>query len=841
MAVNSNEWLAFGELLKMFRTRKHITQLQLAEALSVHRHSIGRWEQGDGLPAHKALVLELARYLHLDDVEMRQLLEASFTAPVPPVVIPYPRNPLFTGREELLESIHQRLSAGHVAGLNQSFALVGLAGMGKTYLALEYAYRYGLEYSAVLWIDAEQTETILASFTTIANVLHLPQRQDPEQQQVATAVGRWLAVHSEWLLIWDNLEDMQPLRQYVPATHQGSILITTRRQTLGAVAQGSELRPLQAEEGVLFLLRRARLLNEAPSTLEQLAQSAPGELAAARELVTKMDGLPLALDQAGAYVEETPCRLTDYLELFQTKQAALLRRRGETSSDHPASVVATWSLAFEKVEQASRAAADLLRMCAFLHPDAIAEEIFLARTTAQDEMREPIVSDMFAWHEAIRAVSAYSLLKRNVQEQTLSMHRLVQAVLREEMSREEQKQWQERVILRLKALFPEAKPEAWPQCARLLPHVLACMRAIPEQAGSMELADVLRKSADYLSARAQYREAEPLYQRALHIQEQQSELESLLAASTLFGLAKLYRAQGRYELADAPGQRALHIREQTLGADHLDVASSLNELATLAYEQGKYDQAETLYQRAWRIRKKTWGARHQEVARSLHNLAMLYCMQGKYDQAESLAQQALDIWEQTREPEHLDVAYVLTNLAEISLAQGKYAQAKPLYWRALGIWEHHLGAGHPYIAYPLDGLADIFCEQEDYQQAEQLYERALHVREQALGDEHPKAALSLQKLANLRQKQERIEEAESLYQRSLAILEQGYGQHHPETAKTLASLARFYAARGNHEQARALLQRAYPLLEELLGREHPETLKAGSDFGNLPVANRVAR
>src|SRR5262249_14918562 len=150
-------------------------------------------------------------------------------------------------------------------------------------------------------------------------------------------------------------EDFALLQRFWPATRQGAILITTRRQALGTLAQGMELSSLTLEEGLLLLLRRAQMAcTQAPTEEEEdLCGLMPAEYQAAEQLVTEMGGLPLALDQAGAYIEETSCSLVNYLELFQTRQVQLLKRRGEAASDHPASVVATWSLSFEKVEQAN--------------------------------------------------------------------------------------------------------------------------------------------------------------------------------------------------------------------------------------------------------------------------------------------------------------------------------------------------------------------------------------------------------------------------------------------------------------------------------------------------------
>src|SRR5579883_3344191 len=129
-----------GTLLKRFRIRRHLTQQKLAAAIGVHRTTIVRWEGGSVLPESKALVLELAKHLYLDDEETRHLLEASLTALDPYWSVPLPRNPFFTGREEVLEVLYRQLGVDQPVALIRASALHGLGGVGKTQIALEYAY-----------------------------------------------------------------------------------------------------------------------------------------------------------------------------------------------------------------------------------------------------------------------------------------------------------------------------------------------------------------------------------------------------------------------------------------------------------------------------------------------------------------------------------------------------------------------------------------------------------------------------------------------------------------------------------------------------------------------------
>ena len=415
---------SFGELLKTFRKRKQLTQKQLAQQLGVHANTISSWELGTYLPATRGLVLEMARHLALDEQEARQLLEASLTALSPHWQVPFQRNALFTGREEILETLHTRLHAEQVVARTQSYALHGLGGIGKTQIALEYTYQHALEYSAIFWIEAETIEHVMSSMLRIAELLQLPERQEADQQRIVAAVQRWLNTHSQWLLIWDNVEDLELLHHLLPPARQGAALVTTRHQALGTLARGMDLAPMGREEGMLFVLRRAKVLGpEATSAwMHQFAMSMPTEYAAAEKLVAAMGGLPLALDQAGAYIEETGCSVSAYLQHYEQQRARLLERRGALAGDHPHSVTATFLLVSKRIEREQSAAADLLHVCALLYAEAIPEELFVAGAAYLGPELASLATDPCQLDQVIAVLRSLSLVQRQPETRTLSMH-----------------------------------------------------------------------------------------------------------------------------------------------------------------------------------------------------------------------------------------------------------------------------------------------------------------------------------------------------------------------------------------------------------------------------------
>ncbi len=573
-----------------------------------------------------------------------------FPGTLPPLWnVPYPRNPYFTGREDILQQLSDALRAGKTAAITQPQAISGLGGIGKTQCAVEYAYRYHNDYQAVLWARAETSELLISDFVVIAGLLNLPQKDAQDQNEAIEAVKGWLRGHRDWLLILDNADDLAMVSTFVPPAVAGHLLLTTRAQAMGRVAHRIELEQMEPEEGALFLLRRAGMLNER----DLLEQASEAERNKARDISQAMDGLPLALDQAGAYLEETSCGLAAYLDLFQQRGATLLARRGGLVDDHPEPVATTWSLSFEKVEQESIAAAELLCLCAFLAPDAIAEEIISEGASELGPVLQPVAADPYELNAAIEAVQKFSLVKRDSEMKTLSIHRLVQAVIKEGMDQHTQQQWAERAMRAVRTALPAVEHRTWSAWERVVVHAQACAQLLEHYGIQVpEAAALLQQTGWYLIKRARYGEAEPLLEQAYAMSAQAQGPEHLDTARDALTLASLYQDQGKYEQAEPLYQRALAIYEQQLGELHPDTASSLNNLALLYREQGKYEQAEPLYQRALAIKEQQLGELHPNTANSLNNLALLYQAQGKYEQAEPLLERALAIYTRAFGPQH---------------------------------------------------------------------------------------------------------------------------------------------------------------------------------------------
>src|SRR6266487_3449040 len=296
-------------LLRQAREEQNLRQFQVAEEVGVDERTYRRWENEGSLPQPYAQQ-KLLRFFGKTTPEQLGFGERTRlpVSPSPhlsvdrpgvpgslPAIwnVPYPQNPLFTGREEVLTQLAITLHAGQATALSQPQALSGLGGIGKTQLALEYAYRHRQDYQVVLWAQAETRENLTSSYLSIAALLHLPQKDAPESARVIAAVKGWLQAQKDCLLILDNADDLALAREFLPPCVSGHVLLTTRAQATGRFARRLQVEILPTELGALFLLHRAGRL-----ALDAALEQAPApERDRARLLCEELGGLPLALDQ----------------------------------------------------------------------------------------------------------------------------------------------------------------------------------------------------------------------------------------------------------------------------------------------------------------------------------------------------------------------------------------------------------------------------------------------------------------------------------------------------------------------------------------------------------------
>lgn len=815
----------FADLLGLYRIRAGLKQQELANKIGVHRNTIVKWENRTSQPDSRSQVLRLADELFLAKEERKVFVHATGFPierwPTEIWSVPRLRDMFFTGREEVFQSLRQLLLPGKV-----TVAISGLGGIGKTQTALEYVYRFHQHYEAILWLQADSWETLASGCIKLSDELGLPRQN--ETDKIIAGVQHWLSKHQNWLLVLDDVENLQEiLPQFIPSRYQGSVLITTRADNVEPLAKTHKLLLMSEQDGILFLLRRTNCIHRA-AELEKASSEQQNE---AKVIWQLLNGLPLALDQAGAFIVETKCSFSDYLKAYDEQRAELLQLRGKRVTGHEASVVTTFSLAFQRIKTLSPVAADILRVCSFLHNEAIPEELF---EIGAQYLGPYLTTNKVNWNLALGVLLDYSLVQRNTDTKNLTLHRLVQTVLIDNLSEKERREWTERVIAAVTAAFPPVEYATWNQIERYLPHALACLKLIEQKSSTrFEVAHLLYRVVQYLYSCARYTQAEALCQLAVDVCEVQFGPEHPSTARHLNNLAALYLAQGKYEQAESLFVRALSIVEHHLSPQHPDIAASCNNLANVYQAQGKYKQAEIFYTRTLAALNQQLEPSPFDITNCFTNLAHLYREQGKIEQAEPLFVHALTITERHLGPEHPAMATCLNNLALIYHEQGKYERAELLFMRSLDLRERLLGPEHPDTSESLGNLAILYQDQGKYEQAEPLAVRALTIVKQQLGSEHPSTAKCLNNLGELYQLQGKYETAEPLLLHSLAIVEKQLSLDHPDKISYLHNLGRLYQKQGKYILAKPLLQRALAGMERLWGPEHPKVLAARNNLEGL--------
>ncbi|MBP7443982.1 MAG: tetratricopeptide repeat protein [Zoogloea sp.] len=721
---------------------------------------------------------------------------------------------LFKGRDVLFEDL--ALYLGPVpqgqAQPTKVVALTGMGGVGKTRLALEYAWRQADACPVRLLVGADSADALSRNLAALCSetILDLPEQAETDEGKQNDAVLRWLNQHVGWLLILDNIDTEAAavaVEALLPRLSGGHVLMTSRLPNWSAGIKAVPVDLLSPDASVEFLLSR---------TSGRRRQQADDPLVAAR-LTEELGCLALGLEQAGAYIAQRRSTFGQYLAQWQCHRDEVLSWFDERLMQYPRSIAITWQTSFDQLGSPARR---LLQHLAWFAPEPIPETLLDIPSLGQSGL----VADL---HGAMVELDAFSLVMRATDAPFFEVHRLVQEVTRSDLRQGDEHSVLVEALRWVNAAFvgDPVDVHSWTVLEPLVLHA----RAVAVHADLAGITDptahLMNQVSLLLLEKAAYAEAEPLLRRALAIGEASFGTEKPEFAIHLNNLAQLLKATNRLDEAEPLMRRALKIDEARLGSGHREVAVDLNNLAQLLKDRNELAEAELLMRRALVIARvideaASFGTGHPPVISGyLSNLAVLLFETRRTGEAESLMREALELDEAHFGPEHPLVANRLSNLASILHASHRLDEAGPLMHRALAIFKEKLGASHHRVAILLNNLADLLMDTNQLTDAEPLMREALVIVEETFGSSHPRVAIQLNNLGALLKKTNRWIEAESLLRRALIISVKSSGIDHPSTRT---------------------VHRNYIELLEALGRtddeiEHELTALIPGDSGNCPT------
>jgi tetratricopeptide (TPR) repeat protein len=511
---------------------------------------------------------------------------------------------------------------------NHRVAISGLGGVGKTQLALEYVHAHKDNYRGVYWISGVNQATLLSGFQQIAKKTGCVRAMNLNANPSDTAkdVLGWLNEQENWLLVIDNLDDATVVEGYLPERSPGKHTLLTMRNpnAVEIPAEGLRVGVLDPDEAVELLIVRSTLGSVYYSSLKAKAEAA--------QIVKELGFLPLAIEQASAYIREVSKDIFKFLPRYKDNMEKHHSRIPRGNWPYVETVATTWRLSFERVKENNIKASKLLQLLAFLNPDGTLREFIEAGKDGLDIELQVVISDEEMFDEAISELERFSLITCRQHEtgQLITMHRLVQLVIKNEMTDAQLSSLRGSAITLCDSAFPQWfvwKAALLGICRRYQDQVVTTLSEIPAM-NSEVLAHVLQRVGSFLDADGKYQQASEIRLKAFNVSIllYQSDLLQEQHPDTLRAMANLaatYGNQGRWDEAVVLEERVLEASKVAPGEQHPDTLTAMANLAVTYWNQGRWDEAVVLQERVLEARKVALGEQHPDTLTAVANLAFM--------------------------------------------------------------------------------------------------------------------------------------------------------------------------------------------------------------------------
>ncbi|NUP49949.1 MAG: tetratricopeptide repeat protein [Catenulispora sp.] len=731
------------------------------------------------------------------------------------------RNASFTGRDRILERLRDRLLHDSAAGSAPPQALHGLGGVGKTQLALEYAHRFKGDYDLVWWLPADQPELIPTELAKLARPLELGLRADSGIAETAAAVLEALRRGEpvrRWLLVYDNADEPGAVRPHLPEGRHGHVLITSRNP-----AWTQEAAPVEVE-----VFTRAE-------SVEHLRRRVPGlAVEDADALGAALGDLPLAVEQAAAWLTETGTPVAEYLVELERQASVVLALN--QPGDYPVPVATTWTISFEALRERSPAAVRLLQLCSFLAPEPVSmallrsDEMIQALIPYDDALR-----DRMMLGRVVREVGRFALARVDAAAGSIQVHRLVQSVIRARMSAEEQERACHEVHRVLVGARPRAgdtdDPENWPRYDQIWMHLGPSRARLCGEGATLQLlidrVRYLWKRGELGAALAFAEELAEVWEKRTHAPETDPDLLSLR-----FQTANVLWSMGRFEQARQINAEVLRAQAATLGDDHRHTLMTAGGLAAALRGLGRFDEALALDEQTYARFAENFGVDFPQTLSSANNLAVSYRLVGEFGKAADIDREVFARRREVLGPGHPYTLSSAASLARDMTDAGRFREAVELLRTTLDTYREVLGDDYVETLRTAKSLAVALRKCGHLNEAQRLTTATYERYVERFGERHPDTrACALNRAADLAA-QDRDAEAVAIAAECLANYEEELGERHPYTLVTVNNMAIYARANGDLALARTLSERAVAGCDAVLGPTHPVTLAAAGNLAN---------
>ncbi|KAI5795369.1 hypothetical protein DFH27DRAFT_612596 [Peziza echinospora] len=732
-------------------------------------------------------------------------------------IIPHTASPIFTGRLPALAKLANILVDGK-PNIQRRAVLYGIGGSGKTQIALKFIEEYREKFDSIFWIDASSSNAIEKSFSDIAAAIPLG-TGDPRKTFL-----HWLSHHAEknWLLVYDNADDITELHNYFPATYHGNIIITSRNPGTQDYVRDLEeeayhVGGMDPDDAVALLLNACRLTKQEKADDENTRHAA--------DVVKAVGYLALAIDQAGAYIFRRKCGIERYLNLYKSDRSTLLELRGYEGSGYTKAVYQTWKLSFDAIFEKSPAAAELLQVFAYFHWNGIPIEIF---ETICPRLVAPYAGKGKAHASQIDESSKAPVTLPLPALNALLQQCAVQAPSKSSgLSDSEEAGWEatpfEMAIYEIESYSLVEIQMSQDHKARYSIHPLVHSWIRDRSTANVNI----HKAAEILLGQTVGNATGPLAYavRSSLVPHLDSWVYPHIE-DNIVGL-KAPAVIGNGQIVEDTSNEAA-----TISPDEQKQMTDLMETISTAYhETGRLAQAEKLRFEVAEWRKTHLGPENEATIRAKQDLAMTYRRRAKYDLAEEIDSQILQSTVTSSGEDSPQTFQAKLALAWTYAEQGNFARAEELERQVVAGQTRALGKDHIMVANARANLGMTLWRMDRFKEAEVEFRFSLEKRIEAYGSTHQGVLLSKGNLASAIRGQGRFEEALKLNREVVDTRIRVLGKNHQDVGRALSHLGYTLMEAGKYNEALEVEKEALDILTDAVGEYHLFTMDVRSNIG----------